>query len=250
MRIRILPNKAFSRTLRVRRIPIAEVPTLKAPEQIIIHQARGQAEQNEFANLKKFEANIDLEVPDAKKMQVVKDADGVITDYRNVTIKGYLSTFKDTTESDRQGDAVERGAFKETIPKFLENPILLVDHRNMVDNIAGEFTSLKEDKRGLAVEAELTNAPDMISVRFKVAEGKLRTLSMGGIWHFKEDGRTIFKVDLWEGSLVAIPANPDARFSARSLNDREKHYLKTAHAWSSYRHFLEAEEDLSKTLRE
>lgn len=248
MRLRILPSKPTSYPIRVYR---SSAPTVhNRAQQIIIHQARGLPSSHEFDHIKRFQADVELEAPDTKRIETIKDSSGTVVDYRNVSLKGYLSTWKETTESDRQGDAVERGAFKETIPKFMQNPILLVDHRNMVSNIAGKFVSVKEDKRGLAVEAELSNAPDQISVRFKIVEGQLQTLSMGGIWHFKEDGRTIFKVDLWEGSLIAIPANPDARFSARSLNEREKHYLKTAHAWASFRHFLEAEDDLSKTLRE
>ena len=76
-------------------------------------------------------------------------------------------------------------------------------------------------------KALLSNAPDNISTRFNVAEGHLRTLSMGGLFHYKEDGRGIFKVDLWEGSLVSIPANPDAIVSTRSLTDDEAKAVKS-----------------------
>jgi len=172
---------------------------------------------------------VDVEVPDEKKMQVVKVDDRVV-DYVNVSIAGYLSTFKGTTESDRQGDYVDEGAFRETIPKFMQNPVLLSDHRNQVASLAGNFTKVKEDAKGLRIEAMLSNSPDNIGARFKVAEGFLKTLSMGGVFHYKEDGRGIFKVDLWEGSLVAIPANPDARFQVRALNDSEKKFLKIGRA--------------------
>ena len=80
----------------------------------------------------------------------------------------------------------------------------------------------------------------MRDTRFKVAEGHLKTLSMGGLFHYKEDGRGIFKVDLWEGSLTPIPANPDATFSVRSLTDDEKHFIKSGGAYPSYRDFLRA----------
>lgn len=192
---------------------------------------------DEFARLKRFDAAVDVEPPDAKKLTVIK-VDDRIVDYQNVTIAGYLSTFKATTESDRQGDYVDEGAFRETIPKFMLNPVLLADHRNSVAFLAGNFTALREDKKGLRVEAVMSNSPDNIGARFKVAEGMLKTLSMGGVFHYKEDGRGIFKVDLWEGSLVAIPANPDARFQVRALNEAERRFLKTG---GNYYDFLRAE---------
>lgn len=174
------------------------------------------------AKLMRWDAQIDLASQDTKKFDTVKDGDRVV-DYQNVTLKGYLSTFKTTTESDRDGDYVDEGAFTETIRKFMKNPVLLVNHRNEVQSLAGSFTVVKEDKRGLYVEAMLSNSQseNMKDVRAKVAEGHLRTLSMGGIFHYKEDGRGIFKVDLWEGSLTPIPANPDAIFSTRELTEHE-----------------------------
>ena len=175
------------------------------------------------AKLMHFDAAIVVSSPDAKKWEEVKDAAGTVIDYRNVTIKGYLSTFRHVTESDRDGDYVERGAFTETIPNFMKNPVLLVNHQNSVKTLGGRFTPVKEDEKGLYVEALLSNSPseDMRDVRFKVAEGSLRTLSMGGVFHYKEDGRGIFRVMLWEGSLTPVPANPDAVFSVRSLTDAE-----------------------------
>jgi HK97 family phage prohead protease len=166
------------------------------------------------------------ESPDAKKFTEVKNPDGVIVDYRDVKLKGYLSTFQGTTPADRDGEYVLPGAFTETITTFMKNPVLLVNHQNSVASLAGGFSVVREDRRGLYVEADLSNAPGNIDVRFKVAEGYLRTLSMGGLFHFDETGRGIFRVNLFEGSLTPIPANPDALFSTRSLTDAErKSYL-------------------------
>lgn len=200
---------------------------------------------DEMANIRRWQCSLDLDEPGVKKMTVVKDGD-VIRDYRDVSIKGYLSTFKSTTESDRQGDYVDDGAFRETIKRFMLNPVMLADHRNSVTNIAGKFTVVREDRKGLYVEGELSNAPGNMDNRFKVAEGSLRTMSMGGIFHYKEDGRGIFKVDLWEGSLVAIPANPDALFAARALNAEEREFIKSH--YTSFHDFLDARS--SKTMRE
>lgn len=159
----------------------------------------------------------------AKKFDEVKDASGAVIDYRNVKLSGYLSTFRETTESDRQGDYVEKGAFRETIASFMRNPVLLANHHNNVGALVGSFVKLEEDDRGLRFEAVLSNSGDDFTrgTRAKVAEGHLRTVSMGGRFHYKDDGRGIFKVDLYEGSLTPIPANPDAVFAVRTMTDED-----------------------------
>lgn len=201
---------------------------------------------DEFANVRRWSAAIPFDGQDAKKFTPVKGEGDVITDYRDVEIRGYLSTFKGTTESDRDGDVVEDGAFAETIAEFNKNPVMLRDHLNMVSHLAGQFTKVKEDKRGLYVEGRLSNAPDTRDARFKVAEGILKSLSMGGIFYYKEDRRTIFKVKLWEGSLVPIPANQDALFQVRALNDTEKKFIKSAGLFPDYHSFLVAHESRNR----
>lgn len=197
---------------------------------------------DEFALVKRWEATMDLRVEGVKKATAVKDSGGRVIDYIDIQIEGYLSTFESVTKADRDGDVVEAGAFKDTIPEFMTNPVLLVDHINMVEYLAGNFTNVKEDRNGLRIKAEVTNSPDMVAVRFKIAEGYLKALSMGGIFYYKEDRRTIFKVKLWEGSLVSIPANQDALFTTRTLNDQEKKFLKSAGRYPDYYSFLHAEQ--------
>lgn len=177
--------------------------------------------------LMKWDAQADISAPSAKKFDTIKDGEQIV-DYSNVVIEGYLSTFKNTTESDRDGDYVDKGAFTETIKKFLTNPVLLVNHRNQVEDLAGSFESIKEDNAGLRFKARLSNSPSekMKHIRALVAEGHLKTVSMGGLFHYKEDGRGIFKVDLWEGSLTPIPANPDAVFSVREPTESEMKMVK------------------------
>lgn len=209
--------------------------TLSAPTLNILIHKNAEAQER----VKRFDAQVEV-LPDTKSAKPIKDREDNVIDYQDVRIKGYLSTFEGMTEMDRQGDTVMPGAFRDTIPKFMQNPVLLMDHRNSVSTIAGKFVSMKEDKNGLAFEAQISNAPGLSDLRFKVAEGMLVTTSMGGLFHFAEGGRKIFKVDLYEGSLVAIPANPDARFTVRSLNDEEREYLESDGKWLSYRHYIES----------
>lgn len=197
------------------------------------------APPDEFALIKRWDAYLDLSGENVKKVKPVKDGDRIV-DYDGIEIDGYLSTFAARTPSDRDGDVVESGAFKETIEEFMANPVLLVDHVNMVGYLAGSFKTVKEDRQGLKIIASVSNSPDMIHVRFKIAEGHLKALSMGGIFYYREDKRTIFKVALWEGSLVTIPANQDALFQVRSLNDQEKKFVKSAGKYRDYYDFLRA----------
>jgi HK97 family phage prohead protease len=93
--------------------------------------------------------------------------------------------------------------------------------------MAGSFDVVREDDKGLYVEASLSNSPSefMKHVRALVAENHLKTMSMGGYFYRREDRRSIFKVILWEGSLTPIPANPKATFSTRELNADEHQRL-------------------------
>jgi HK97 family phage prohead protease len=152
------------------------------------------------------------------KRSAIKDKDGVILDYKDVTINGYLSTFENYTQRDRDGDYVRGQAFDKSISRFSNNPVMLMDHVNDIEHLAGSFTQLQKDGNGLAVVGRVSNAPELRKVRFLIAENHLKTLSMGGLFLYGTDGKAIEEVDLWEGSLVPVPANPDARFSVRSFD--------------------------------
>lgn len=169
--------------------------------------------------LARFDASIDISLVDCKRFDLVKDGDRVV-DYQNVQVKGYLSTFSGL---DRDGETVKAGAFADTIPDFMRNPVMLADHRNQVANMVGSFSVVREDSKGLYVEGQLCNDDTefMRHTRALVAEGHLKTMSMGGLFYYEPDGRTIFKVALFEGTLTPIPANPDAIFSVREVTEVE-----------------------------
>lgn len=168
--------------------------------------------------VKRFDANLSLTLEDGKSPTAIKDGDRIV-DYLNVAFEGYASTFKGTTESDRDGDYVLETAFAETLPDFRKNPVMLTDHDNEVCDISGSYTKIGVDKRGLYVRGSLSNSPvpSMVHKRFLIVEGHLKTLSIGGYFFYAPDGRGIEKVRLYEISLVAVPANPDAIFTSRAV---------------------------------
>jgi len=172
-----------------------------------------------------WDANLALD----KKTTEVKSEEGSVIDYLDVTIEGYLSTFGNV---DRDGDVVDKAAFSSSIASFKRNPVLLIDHVNSVGHLAGGFTKIGTDDKGLNIQAKLSNAPELRRERFLVAEGYLKTLSMGGFFFFDdEDYKLIKEVDLFEGSLTPVPANPEAIFDVRSLTlvDATK-FLKRFHS--------------------
>lgn len=174
--------------------------------------------------VKRFETGAAIELaPDSKALPILSgDKEGVIVDYRDVVIDGYASTFSTINNLDRGGDYVQPGAFDKTLADFLKNPVILTDHTNEVKYLAGSWEKVALTAKGLAVRGRISNAPDVIGTRFKLAEGHLKALSIGGIWYYNnEDHRGIEEADLFEISLVPVPMNPDAliQTSAVQISD-------------------------------
>lgn len=170
--------------------------------------------------VKAWAAQVGLSFPDGKAPTPIYANDkgkDLIVDYRDVRIEGFLSTFAGTTPRDRDGDYVSPKAFDKTLADFRRNPVMLTDHQNSVHSLAGSFDKIGVNPKGLAVSGLLSNSPGVIDTRFKVAEGHLKSLSMGGLFFYNEDGKGIEEVTLYEGSLTPVPANPDALFQVRSL---------------------------------
>lgn len=178
----------------------------------------------EARKIRHFEADTILDGVETKFTEVKKDTATI--DYVDVRITGYASTFVGTTKADRDGDYIMNGAFREFLPEYKTNPVILIDHRNSSHEIAGSFDKISEDTRGLAVDGRISNAPGLTDIRFKLVEKHLKTLSIGGLFYFIEDGRGIEKVRLFEVSLVAVPSNQDALFQVRGidLSDMKKAY--------------------------
>lgn len=143
------------------------------------------------------------------------------TDDRFVHIEGLASTFGNI---DRDDDIIAKGAFKNTltrrVPKFLNQ------HR--MDQPIGVIDQAFEDEEGLRIKARMPKENSMV-------KDMLPLLKMGALGNFSigfnviesdttPDGvRTIKEIDLWEISIVTIPANPEARvLGVKQLKEKEK----------------------------
>jgi HK97 family phage prohead protease len=166
-----------------------------------------------FFDVKKMQSSAPVAMKSSTPITDGKD----VVDYRDVVVAGYASTFEATTKSDRYGDYIVQGAFSETLKDYQKNSIVLADHDNSVHSAVGKNIIAQEDERGLYVEDLISNAPGLRDLRIKIVEGIIKTFSIGGFFFYLEDGRGIYRVSLFEHSLVAIPANPDALFTVRSL---------------------------------
>jgi HK97 family phage prohead protease len=185
---------------------------LKREEVVIIERALAPKPEK----IREFEIQSEFDVD--KKFTELKNGEGRVVDFQDVRIDGYASTFQDTTPADRIGDYVLPGAFRATLPLYKKNPVVLIDHRNLTQNTAAIVEKIGEDKTGLYYQAKISNAPDLSWLRWRIVEKAVRATSIGGIFHYLDDNFGIERVDLYEFSIVPVPMNPDALFSARALD--------------------------------
>lgn len=137
----------------------------------------------------------------------------------NGEVEGYASTW--TTQPDSYGDIVVKGAFTETLKKREEtgHPFPLCFNHDL-DQIIGAVKSIEEDDTGLKITASFLNTP--------LAQEKRELVKEGIVWQFsfaysvlesenptaeeKANGvyQKLTKLDLYEVSLVPVPANQTA----------------------------------------
>lgn len=144
-----------------------------------------------------------------------------------VHIEGLASTFGNL---DRDNDVIAKGAFTNTLTKRM--PKLLNQHR--MDQPIGVIDHAFEAEEGLRIKARMPKENSMV-------KDMLPLLRMGALGDFSigfnvinsdtsPDGvRTIKEIDLWEISIVTIPANPEARITGvkKLEEDGEKKTTET-----------------------
>lgn len=132
--------------------------------------------------------------------------------------EGYGSVFG---VEDSYSDVVVKGAFQKSLALWAEKgrlPSMLWQHK--MSEPIGIYTEMKEDDYGLYVKGRLLIDGDDLAKRAHAhaKAGSLGGLSIGFIlkdWEYdSQKGVYLLKeIDLWEVSLVTMPANDEARIS-------------------------------------
>lgn len=119
-----------------------------------------------------------------------------------------------TASEDRQGEVVEVEGWD--LKNFKDNPILLFmhDHTKPLGKATRLWTEKISGKPKLMFKGFISDATDYgRAAKQLMKEGILNSFSVG-FRPIEMDGNVITKSELYEISLVSIPANPDARLVA------------------------------------
>ena len=130
-----------------------------------------------------------------------------------VYIEGYANT---KNMADRYGDIPTvlktKRNFVYELTEFKKNPVLLIDHVNQLDHLAGSVTEIFEDEKGLYFKAlfSASNHPTVAHARQLYKEGHAKGISIAGRFHYEvpSNPNLLTLAEIYEISLVAIPADP------------------------------------------
>ncbi|MDD2772754.1 MAG: HK97 family phage prohead protease [Elusimicrobiales bacterium] len=133
----------------------------------------------------------------------------------SVIIEGYANT---KNHPDRYGDVPATYAplrdYVYDVSEFLKNPVMLIDHVNAVDHVAGSMVDVHEDATGLFFQAVFSKSdyPVVAHARQVYEEGHARGISIAGRFHFEnpQSPEQLTLAEIYEISLVAVPADPNA----------------------------------------
>jgi HK97 family phage prohead protease len=153
----------------------------------------------------------------------------------DMSFAGYGAVFGNV---DSYGDVIAKGAFSKTLTDSKRGgnwPAMLSQHGGMLGNDMtpiGVWTEMREDDHGLYVEGKLADTErgrEAYSLLKMQPRPALNGLSIGyraTEWSMRakpdEPRRTLKSIDLYEVSLVTMPANPKARVSSvKNFDPRE-----------------------------
>lgn len=141
----------------------------------------------------------------------------------SVKIVGLAST----DSVDRVGDVILPEAWEKSggLNNYKKNPILLFNHN--YNSPIGKVNSINVTERGLEVEGSISAADT--KVKKLVEDGVLSAFSVGfamkEVDYVREtDGFLIKDAELYEISVVSVPANQDAVFSLAKSFDSDKEF--------------------------
>lgn len=161
-----------------------------------------------------------------KNLQVKENSEG-----NSLTIEG----FANTTNKDRVGDVILEEAWtKGGLDNYLKNPIVLAYHDPTQP--IGEVVDYAINNKGLHVMAEISKAAG--NVYELVKQGVLKAFSVGfkvkdADYDKESDIFVIKDLELYELSVVSIPANADSIFSVKKSFENEEDYLNFKKQYSN-----------------
>lgn len=157
-----------------------------------------------------------------------------------VFIEGYANT---KNSADRYGDIpcplYGKRDYVYELTEFKKNPVLLVDHINRLDHLAGSVVEIREDKKGLYFKALFSSSshPVIAHARQLYREGHAKGISIAGRFHYENPSNPnmLTLAEIYEISLVAIPADPNSLAAISTANDNqtqeEKEIKKELDSW-------------------
>jgi len=141
----------------------------------------------------------------------------------SVNIRGLAST----NSIDRVGDVIEHDAWTKSggLENFEKNPIILFNHD--YNKPIGRATSMEVNTDGLELGAKISKSAGEIKDLIK--DGVLGAFSVGfrvkdAVYNEETDGLEIKDAELFEVSVVSVPANQTAMFSLAKSFDSDKEY--------------------------
>lgn len=129
---------------------------------------------------------------------------------------------------DRDGEVVDIDGI--SIENYVKNPVLLDSHNihgSVADNVLGRMSNINKTKDASGIKmlsgtAEFADTPSGKIARMLVENGFVKTVSIGfAVSEYDTSTNRISKSELYETSLVSVPANVQATIG-KSLKDNEK----------------------------
>ena len=144
-------------------------------------------------------------------------------DGSNGTFEGLAAVYGNV---DEHGDVIVPGAFTKTLMAARERPLLL-EHRNAIGTV-----SLTDSTAGLVARGKLTlGATAGKDAHELLKSGALKGLSVGFQtldYDYAGEARRLKELKLYEVSLVAIPANPQANVTSFKTFKATENEIKSA----------------------
>jgi HK97 family phage prohead protease len=137
---------------------------------------------------------------------------------------GYVFGLAATNHKDRYGDIITDKALMKGALDLIENPTVFEDHNYDVSKAVGTVIESDFITKGAisGIKVKIGISKTATELWTKIEEGIIRSFSIGGIWldyDYDEDKDVwlIKDMELWELSIVGVPANPGARFGTLGM---------------------------------